>query len=170
MKKLFFLSTITIFLIAGMMVAKPAAAWTAINGTVYAATGVPWTLGGTVEVFDNAFVSCGTSAISGSGTYSVPIPGVSACTPTNGQPLYVVLQTNSGPGGTPSTQFVQLTQFPIGAPFIQNFNTGTAPTAVTLSGITAPAATTSLPYLFAGLVTLLGAASYVALRRRPVVA
>lgn len=177
MKKLTVFIAVLSFLGATFWAALPVAAWNAITGTVYAGDGSRWTLGGTVEVFDHGFVSCGTTALvtgnpATNGNYSVALPGT--CAPVNGQPLYVVVQTNSGPGGTPSTQFAQITQFPIPAPFVQNFNTGTTPTAVTIASISAPAdalASATLPYLFAAVATLLGTASYVALRRRaPLVA
>lgn len=172
MKKLTIFIAVLSFLGATFWAAKPAAAWNAITGTVYAGNGVRWTLGGTVEVFDHNFASCGTTALvtgnpATNGNYNVALPG--GCAPANGQPLYIVLQTNSGPGGTPSTQFAQITQFPINAPFVQNFNTGTTPTAVTLASFSTPSgalASATFPYLFAAVATLLGTASYVALRRR----
>ena len=175
MKKLTIFIAVLSFLGAIFWAAQPVAAWNAITGTVYAGDGSRWTLGGTVEVFDQGFISCGTTALvtgnpATNGNYSMALPG--GCTPANGQPLYIVLQTNSGPGGTPSTQFAQITQFPIAAPFVQNFNTGTSPTAVTLASFSTPSgalASTALPYLLAAVATLLGTASYVAVRRhRPI--
>jgi hypothetical protein len=173
MKKLTFFVGIGAFLAIWLWAATPVAAWNAIQGTVYAGDGSRWTYGGTVTVFDQDFDSCGTSplvtgnpATNGNYAISIAVP-VAPCNPTNGQPLYIVVEINPGPGGTPSTQFAQITQFPINSAYIQNFNTGTSPTAVTLASLASTSNTSSaLPYLIVVVAVLLGSATTIAVRRR----
>ena len=173
MKKLTFIVAVGAFLAVWMWGATPVAAWNGIQGTVYAGDGSRWTYGGTVRVFDQDFDPCGTSPLvtgnpATNGNYSVSIAApVAPCNPTNGQPLYIVVEINAGPGGTPSTQFAQITKFPINIPFVQNFNTGTSPTAVTLASLASTNNTnTAAPYLTLAVAALLGSASYIAVRRR----
>ena len=171
-KSILTLIALSCFLVAGMLFATPASAWVGLAGTVFDGNNDPWTLGGTVTVYGNdggGYANCGSSPIAVNGTYSITFDcDTFGSDPAAFTEVYVAVSINSGSGGNPSSQNFQFTQLPEAGNRIQNFNTNSGPTAVTLSGFDATTGFNA-NYAVAALFLVLGGASVFALRRRSTV-
>lgn len=176
-KKLLTLVALSCFLVAGMVFASPAAAWTGVTGQAFDAYGQGWTHGGDVYILNNATGDIeGTGSLDGTGAFNIAYGDdgltcgcvdLDATLPPGGTSMSVFIIYNNGGVGTPGTGQADYTEAPIPTRFNIQVNTGTGPTAVTLSGINTEAGFNA-NYAIAALFLVLGGASAFALRRRSV--
>jgi hypothetical protein len=166
-KLLFALATA---LIATLIVATPAFAWTSVYGQcIDDATLEGWAYGGTVTVYDNLGATLGSGPLvtdppgpaADVGKFDVPLVA-----PTPGATtLYIVITYNSGPEGAPGTYIETIPIIPAGAYNVGYVPTDSGPNAVTLADVS-----TQSPnqWLLAALaaVALVGVGGAVLLFRR----
>jgi hypothetical protein len=163
-KLLFALATA---LIATLIVATPAFAWTSVYGKcIDDATLEGWAYGGTVTVYDNLGATLGSGSLDttagNEGEFDV---GPLAAPTAGATTLYIVITYNSGPEGTPGTYIETIPIIPAGAYNVGYVPTDSGPNAVTLADVS-----TQSPnqWLLAALaaVALVGVGGAVLLFRR----
>ncbi len=178
-KSVLTLIALSCFLVAGMLFASPAAAFSGVQGRAFDGNGQPWTHGGQVYVFNNT-----TAELVASGDLNMVAPnagrfdfpysqttyGGNGIAPAQGNLMSIYIVYNDGGVGTPGLSQRDYTElvFITGRYSAGNFDTGTGPTAVTLSGFDANAGFNA-NYAIAALFLALGGASVFVLRRRSVV-
>lgn len=178
-KKLLAFVALSCFLVAGMLFATPAAAFSGVQGRAFDGNGQPWTHGGQVFVFNNTtgqLVASGNldTVAPNAGRFDFPYTqttnGGNGIAPSQGDEMSIFIVYNDGGVGTPGLSqrdYTELAFIP-GRYSAGNFDTGTGPTAVTLSGFDAHAGFNA-NYALAALFLVLGGASVFALRRRSAV-
>jgi hypothetical protein len=194
-KKFLTLFAFASFLVAGMLVASPAAAWSGIEFNVKdSKTNQPWgtvdgqqyriiMVDGTTTVYNSGWIVT-PSAGAGTGpalaftcVFGDPCPALANANETVGANGVLPIPVNStvrifiafdGTVQNPPTKSVTFEYFgDFGAPYTINIATDTGPTAVTLNTFdTTPAFNTS--YAIAALFLVLGGASLFALRRQTI--
>lgn len=162
-KKLLF--ALVIALLATLIVAAPAFAWTSVYGQcIDSDTLQGWAYGGTVTVYGDVTGALpgATGPLAGDGTFNIPLPPE----PLPDNTLYIVITYGAGPQGTPGTYIRTIPDIPTGAGYNLGYiKTETGPNAVTLAGASAQSPG---QWLLAALaaVALVGVGGAVLLLRR----
>ncbi|MFN2270448.1 MAG: hypothetical protein ACK2US_06405 [Anaerolineae bacterium] len=160
-KLLFALATA---LIATLIVAAPAFAWTSVYGQcIDSATLQGWAYGGTVTVYGDVTAGpIASGSLAGDGTFNISLPPE----PLPDNTLYIVIIYNAGPLGAPGTFIETIPDIPTGTGYNLGYiKTDTGPNAVTLADASAQSPS---QWLLAALaaVALVGVGGAVLLFRR----
>lgn len=174
MRKTIFVLMITLVIAATFALPTAALAYDGVQGTVTdSTTSSPWTHGGTVTVYalvNGGIYNCGSSSINTTtGIYSITwdctTDGALDNDVDDGTDFMVAFTFNAGPGGEPKNQTFRVTEVDATpGNYVQDAQTGTTPTAVSLMGFSANSSQSStLVLAIAALALLSGLVTY---RRR----
>jgi hypothetical protein len=162
MKKVTIFTVLVILL--SLSVLSVSAAWSGVEGKVFAADGSEWQYGGTVIAYADpgtGYIDCGSDTFAAE-SYSITF----TCTPADFTTIYLEFTFNPGDNGTPpiKTEVLANLSSSSGVATV-NTTTQTGPTAVTLADITPTQSTAALPTI-AALFLVMSSMSFFLLRRR----
>ncbi len=159
-KLLFALATA---LVATLIVAAPAFAWTSVYGQcIDSGTLQGWAYGGTVTVYGDVTAGAiASGSLAADGMFSIALPPE----PLADNTLYIVITYTSGPLGTPGTYIETIPDIPTGIGYNMGYvKTDTGPNAVTLVQANTKSPNVWLPAL--AIVALVGVGGVILLLRR----
>lgn len=187
-KKILSIALIAVFVL--LLSATVVFAYNSVQGQVIdSKNGDPWTYGGEVWVYDTQTGDvCATGVLDANGNFSLSFgtnaddglnQGTTDCTQStyNGHTFEILIDfncsTNTGacnpPSGTPGTSTTQFAQNSVPVTYDAGYiETGTGPTAVTISDVQVGTSTAraGLPFAAAAGIAALGAGAVTLLRRR----